>query len=269
LEYASVKNKIAQIIKNSILIRKLFYLITGIVFLREWYVKRTVKKFFRDKQSVKEILDAGSGFGQYCYFCRKKFPEAKILGIDINGNYIDDCNRFVEKADLEGIQFRREDLTAIDYKNKFDLILSVDVMEHIKDDSKLLSRFAKAIKSEGFIIISTPTIYRKHNEDGMFVEEHERPGYSEQDITEKLTRSGFSGIEITYSYGRWGDLSWRLGIRNFMKMVQSGLAGKILALIYFIIIFPLVFILMVLDYFWDNKTGTGFVVMARKQVFPK
>ena len=264
MEYASIKNKIALVMGKNVLMRKLFYMITGIVFLREWYVKRIIKDIFRNNQSVKEILDAGSGFGQYCYYCRKKFPQANILGIDINQDYIDNCNRFMEQAGLQKIVFRREDLTAIDYKNRFDLILSVDVLEHIKKDTKLLSLFAKAVVPDGFVIISTPTVYRKHHEDGMFVDEHERPGYSEQDITEKLKNSGFSHIDINYSYGTWGDLSWRLGVRNFMKIAQTGLAGKVFAPLYFMVIFPLMFILMLLDYFWNNKTGTGFVVVARK-----
>lgn len=249
--------------RNSVLIRKFFYRVTGIVFLREWYIKRKVLTIFPDKNSVKDILDAGSGFGQYCYYCRRKFPEAEILGIDINKNYIDECNQFAGKAGIEGLKFRKQDLTAINYKNRFDLILSVDVLEHIKDDVRLLYLLKIAVKPGGFIIISTPTIYRKHKKDGMFVDEHEREGYAEEDIMRKLKNSGFSNIDITYTYGIFGDLSWRLGIRNFMKLSESGSAGKIFAFLYFIVIFPLVFLLMVMDYYLPNKTGTGFVIVAQ------
>ena len=263
MEYATVKNKIAEVMRKSILVRKIFYRITGIVFLREWYVKRKIVKSISHKKNINNILDAGSGFGQYCYFCKKKFPDAEIVGIDINQNYIDDCNQFAEKAGIEGLKFRKEDLTAISYKNRFDLILSVDVLEHIKDDIRLLSLLNDAVKPDGFIIISTPTIYRKHKKDGMFVDEHEREGYAEKEIMEKLKNSGFSTIDITYSYGIWGDLSWRLGIRNFMKLSESGKAGKIFAPFYFIAVFPLVLLLMLLDYFRYNKTGTGFVIVAQ------
>jgi len=249
--------------RNSVLIRKFFYRITGVIFLREWYIKRTVLTIFPDKNSVKDILDAGSGFGQYCYYCRRKFPQADILGVDINNDYIDDCNRFVQKANIENMQFQKKDLTEVNYNNRFDLILSVDVLEHIKNDTRLLSIFKKAVKPEGFVVISTPTVYRKHQEDGIFVDEHEREGYIEEDIVGKLKNSGFSKVYITYSYGMWGDLSWRLGVRNFMKISQYGLAGKIIALLYFIVLFPLVFLFMVLDYFRHNKTGTGFVIVAK------
>ncbi len=158
LEYKPIKKREAHMMRRSGIIRKLFYLITGIVFLREWYIKRAVTKIYLDKKYFDEILDAGSGFGQYCYFCKKRFPEAEILGIDINQNYVDDCNYFVKKAGIKRVRFEKSDLTTIDYSDKFDLILSIDVLEHIKDDIRLLSLFNRAVKPEGFVIISTPTL---------------------------------------------------------------------------------------------------------------
>lgn len=262
MEYKPVKDKIANLMRKRVVIRKFLYLITGIVFLREWYIKRVIIRIYSDKKHPAAILDAGSGFGQYCYFCKRKYPGAEILGVDINKNHIDDCIRFANKAGLSGLKFLQKDLTEIDYEDEFDLILSIDVLEHIKDDSRLLSILNRAVKPGGIVVISTPTLYRKHHEDGEFVGEHERDGYSEDDIIGKLKESGFKNISLIYSYGWWGDLSWRMGIRNFMKIAGIKTAGRIIAPIYFFILFPVVFLFMVFDFFRSNRKGTGFVITA-------
>ena len=153
------------------------------------------------------------------------------------------------------------------YQNnkKFDLILSVDVLEHIEDDRTLIHGFSGLLKPGGFLIISTPSLLRTHEHDGSFVGEHFREGYSKEDIEEKLKDAGLAVKKFEYSYGFFGDLSWRLGIKNTMQLASKGRAGMIAGMFYFTLVLIPVLFLMILDFLWPNKQGTGIVVTAEKK----
>jgi len=103
------------------------------------------------------------------------------------------------------------DLTKLSEKNCYDLILSVDVMEHIEEDYTVFENFHRSLKENGTLIISTPSdkggsdVHSEH--DDSFIGEHVRDGYSINDITEKLTRAGFRDINASYTYGKPGSVS--------------------------------------------------------------
>ena len=240
----------------------LFFFGLNTIFLRTWYVRRAVRRIGFPKEGVFDFLDAGSGFGQYSTYLFKRFPGARILGLERDPDFVDAGNVYCERAGWDRLRFETMDLLNMEYEDVFDLILCVDVMEHIKEDVNLLSRFSKSLKRSGRLILTTPTVYRKHDDDGAFVEEHARPGYSEEEMRQKLSAANLHVESLNYGYGVFGDLSWRLGIRNVMKLFSGLRFLKILVFFYFILAFPLVLVLMCLDYVWPNRRGTGMVVTA-------
>jgi len=266
LEYEPLKESLRKGISRSCLLRRLFYTVLGLLFLREWYVKREVRRIFSEEQKPFHILDAGCGFGQYGYHCMKHFPRSVVLGLEISESLVADGNMFAHKAGLERLRFKQADITQLDFRDEFDLILNVDVLEHIEKDVDLLRRFGLALRPHGLLIVSTPTVYRRKQKDSAFVDEHVRDGYSEEDIRQRMKEAGLQIEKITYGYGFWGDLSWRLGIRNVMTCLSHGILGKIFGVLYFVVISPFVFVLMGMDYFSTNSRGTGLVVVARKKM---
>ena len=83
VEYDPVKKRLADLIRGHALLRRWFFAGLGVVFLREWYVKRAIRKLPLSRKDALAILDAGAGFGQYSYYCAKRFPRAEILALDI------------------------------------------------------------------------------------------------------------------------------------------------------------------------------------------
>ncbi|MFM7721736.1 MAG: class I SAM-dependent methyltransferase, partial [Bacteroidota bacterium] len=97
--------------------------------LRSWHIRSELKKLnFND---VKNILDAGSGFGQYTFWMSKKFKQAQILAVDVKEEQVADCNGFFIKLGKQQVMFEVGDLVTFVQPEKFDLVLCVDVMEHI------------------------------------------------------------------------------------------------------------------------------------------
>ncbi|HEY3251465.1 MAG TPA: class I SAM-dependent methyltransferase, partial [Ignavibacteria bacterium] len=226
MQYDPIKDKLGRIVKKSPFLRKIFYKLLGLMFLREWYVKRKIKELYRNKPP-KDILDAGCGFGQYSYFMAKKFPASNLLAVDVKTDYLADCKYFFRKSSLLNSDFQYADLTDINYDNEFDIILSVDVMEHIRDDVGVFKRFYRSLKTGGRVLINTPSNLggsdAHSDEDESFIGEHVRLGYSREDITTKLEQAGFKIESFDYTYGKWGKLYWKLGIKYPMLILNKSL----------------------------------------------
>ncbi len=196
MNYDPIKDIFAGTIKKIPELRIFFYKLLDLFFLRSWYVRRELKNIRKRANKNKlDIYDAGSGFGQHTYFMYKKLQPCSIYSVDVKEEWINDCKTFFKPQKINNVTFSIEDLTKIDHQNKFDLILSVDVMEHIKDDKKVLQNFYNALKEDGYLLINTPSIYGGsdvHDEEGeSFIGEHARDGYSPDDLKEKLKPLGF------------------------------------------------------------------------------
>lgn len=268
MQYDPVKKVFGDIVSRNVLLRKIFYFLLDLMFLRSWHVRKSVRKLY-PKGTKMRILDAGMGFGQYTYFLAKRFPDAEILAVDVKEEQVEDCKYFFSKCGLDKVKFEIADLTRIDYENEFDFILCVDVMEHIEDDRTVFKNFARALKKGGKLLVNTPSNLggsdADSEDDESFIEEHARVGYSKEDITEKLNSAGMDVTEFIYTYGKYGTVSWRFGIKY--PILMAG-ASKLLILIlpfYYLFTLWFVLILMWLDVNTDNKEGTGIVVVSEKK----
>lgn len=222
------------------------------------------------------VLDAGSGFGQYLYFMARKFPNWKFLGVELDDHHINESRDFFSKGNFSNVRIEPFDLVKFNRTSEFDLIISVDVMEHIEEDRKVFENFYNAMKPGGILLISTPSdqggsdVHEHDHDDyrndgsASFIGEHVRDGYSIADITEKLTSSGFSKVEAYYSYGKPGSISWRFSMKYPILLVGISKLFFAILPIYFLLIFPFAMILNYLDIMNKHKSGTGLIVKAWK-----
>jgi 2-polyprenyl-3-methyl-5-hydroxy-6-metoxy-1,4-benzoquinol methylase len=269
MQYEPIKRSLGRFFAGSMLMRKTLYFLLDLLLLRTWHVKKALRKIAKQFPGEAKVLDAGSGFGQYTWSMSKMNNLWKIKAIDINSEQTDDCNRFFGKAGLsERVAFETGDLTALADNNIYDIILSVDVMEHIEEDILVFNNFYKSLKNNGILIISTPSDQGGsdvHNdEEESFIDEHVRDGYSIDDITEKLASAGFVNIEAAYTYGKPGNISWRLSMKYPIKMLNISYLFFIILPFYYLIFFPVSIILNIFDLHLTHKSGTGLLVTARK-----
>jgi SAM-dependent methyltransferase len=216
-----------------------------------------------------EFLDAGSGFGQYSYYLARKFPNAGIKGIDVKEEQIEDCNAFFKQLSMDDrVHFEVGDLTRYSVKEKYNLILSVDVMEHIEEDVQVFKNFYQSLSDEGVLLISTPSdqggsdVHDDHGES--FIDEHVRDGYNINEIKEKLAKAGFKKVDAQYSYGKPGKISWRLSMKYPISLLNFSKIFFIILPFYYLITYPFCLILNYLDVHNKHTTGTGLIVKAIK-----
>ncbi len=270
MEYDPIKNRLGKFFRKNIFSLRLFYFILNLLFLRTWYIHKKIKAFAKENRDNINInvLDAGSGFGQYAWYISNRNKNWDVKGIDIKQTEVDYCNELFGKAGVKNAKFEQQDITTYISDKKYDLILSVDVLEHIFEDVKVLKNFYNNMKAGGVVIISTPSdkggsdTYQEGDES--FISEHVRDGYSIEDISIKLKVAGFEKINAEYSYGKAGNISWRLSVKYPAKMLNYSKNLVFFLPFYFIIIYPLCYILNTIDVNTHNKSGTGLIVTAKK-----
>ena len=268
--YDPIKNIFADTIRKFPFLRILFYKTLDLMFLRSWYVRRELRELRKKfSNSDFDIYDAGSGFGQYTYFMATRLNSRNIYAVDVKEEWINDCREFFKRKEIKNVSFAIEDLISINHQNKFDLVVCVDVMEHIQEDAIVFRNFYNALKKGGYLLINSPSIYGGsdvHQEtEESFIGEHARDGYSKEDIEAKLHPIGFSTYKSRYTYGFWGDKAWRLGIKYPMLLLNTSKIFLLILPLYYLLTFPFTLIMMNLDFTTESKTGSGINFIAKKE----
>ncbi len=269
MQYDPIKRSLGTIFNKTPLFRKIFYHLLDILLLRAWYIKREIKKWQKNSPQNSKILDAGAGFGQYVYFLASLNSTYKIQAVDVKEEQVADCNQFFEKIGKKNqVHFEVADLTEFQEQEAFDLIISVDVMEHIAEDVQVFKNFHFSMKKNAMLLISTPSDKGGSDvhseEEHSFIDEHVRDGYNIADIESKLKSAGFSKVEAKYSYGKSGSLAWKLSMKIPITLLNITKLFFILLPIYYLLVFPFCLLLNNLDLNGEHSEGTGLIVKAWK-----
>ncbi len=164
------------------------------------------------------------------------------------------------------VTFEKADLLEFGEPGTYDLALCIDVLEHIEDDVRVMSNICRSLRPGGSLIISTPSDQGGSDVHGdgdhSFIGEHVRDGYSREEITGKLTSSGFSRVETRYTYGRWGSIAWRLSMKYPIWLLNRSKIFFLVLPVYYLITFPVSLALNFCDIYNRNRTGTGLLVRA-------
>jgi 2-polyprenyl-3-methyl-5-hydroxy-6-metoxy-1,4-benzoquinol methylase len=270
MHYDPIKETLGKFFNRWPFTKRLFYHLLDILLLRTWHVHKALRLFFKEtgRRNYVQVLDAGSGFGQYAYFLARKKPYWSIKGIDVKAEEVDSCNAFFSQTGIQNASFEVQNLVNYSAHNAYDLILSVDVMEHIREDGQVFSNFFHSLKKDGLLLISTPSNLGGsgvHAEgDSSFIEEHVRDGYSVEEMTEKLKTAGFNKINIQYTYGKPGNISWHLSMKYPILLVGKSRLFFIILPVYYLFVMPFSLILNAADVRFKHKSGTGLLVKAWK-----
>ena len=269
MQYDPIKRVLGDAFNKTPFLRRLFYNLLDLLLLRAWHVHKELRTWAEGRQNKEQhILDAGSGFGQYTYWLSGQSSKWSILAVDVKEEQISDSNRFFREIGRQNVIFKIADLVKFRQPEMYDLILSVDVMEHILEDVEVFRNFQASLRPGGMLVISTPSDQGGsdvHGDDETsFIEEHVRDGYNIREIEEKLRLAGFSKVEARYSYGKPGQISWRLSMKYPMLMLNTSKVFFVVLPFYYLITYPFSLVLNWLDVKGNHPSGTGLIVKAWK-----
>jgi SAM-dependent methyltransferase len=269
MQYEPLKRLLGKFFSGSLFLRRLYYFCLDMLLLRAWHIRRAMIRIRKIIPSDANVLDAGSGPGQYIWRMARINKGWNITGVDIDERNISECGEFFRKAGIsDRVTLVTSNLETYIEPDSFYLVLSVDVMEHIKNDDAVFNNFFRSMKPGGILLISTPSDKGgsdvSADKEESFIGEHVRPGYSIREITEKLKKAGFTDVVSHYTYGKPGNISWQLTMKYPVKMLNISYLFFILLPIYYLISFPFSIILNIFDLCLTHKAGTGLLVTAKK-----
>src|ERR1043165_1597302 len=126
--------------------------------LRLAYIRDAAcRKFSRNVKSLGclsglRILDIGCGAGLLCEpFTRLG---AQVIGIDPSATNIAAARLHAEKGHLS-IDYRCTTVEEMDVRKRFEVVLAMEVVEHVSDVGLFLSRCAAMLKPGGLMVVST------------------------------------------------------------------------------------------------------------------
>jgi len=126
--------------------------------LRLAYIRDAAcRKFERNVKSLSclsdlRILDIGCGGGLLCEpFARLG---AEVIGVDPSAANIAAAKLHADKGHLS-IDYRCTTVEEMDVRERFDIVLAMEVVEHVSDVGLFLSRCAAMLKPGGVMVVST------------------------------------------------------------------------------------------------------------------
>jgi len=268
MQYDNIKRSLGSVFNRNPFLRKCFYGMLDLLLLRAWHIKKELRRLKKNLPADASILDAGAGFGQYTYYMSTLGSHWQIKAVDVKAEQVDDCNRFFALAGRSNrVRFEVADLSSFCEPDQYHLAISIDVMEHIPDDMAVFRNIFASLKPGGVLLISTPS--DKGGSDagddhGSFIDEHVRNGYNANEIRDKLTEAGFSEIDVQYTYGRPGHISWLLSMKYPMLMLGVSKIFFILLPLYYLVTFPFCLALNWWDVSARHESGTGLKVSGKR-----
>jgi 2-polyprenyl-6-hydroxyphenyl methylase/3-demethylubiquinone-9 3-methyltransferase len=126
--------------------------------LRLAYIRDAAcRKFSRNARSLNclsglRMLDIGCGAGLLCEpFTRLG---AQVIGVDPSATNIAAAKLHADRGHLS-IDYRCTTVEEMDHRERFDVVLAMEVVEHVTDVGMFLNRCAAMLKPGGLMVVST------------------------------------------------------------------------------------------------------------------
>lgn len=119
-------------------------------------LKRRTRRVLEELQlkDGDKVLDLGCGNGYYSYLLSQIPLNLKITGIDSHLNAVEDARAQVPKDKATFIIGFAEKLPFPE--NSFDKIVMSEIIEHVKDDERVLREARRVLRPRGILVLTTP-----------------------------------------------------------------------------------------------------------------
>jgi SAM-dependent methyltransferase len=114
------------------------------------WVRREIKPLLPENAS--RVLEVGAGSGGTLKWLKTLYPEVETTAVEINPELSGELRRNVDVPIIGPID------TAMSQLKTYDLILLLDVLEHLTDPSATLKRLSECLTPNGQIIVSVPNV---------------------------------------------------------------------------------------------------------------
>jgi SAM-dependent methyltransferase len=263
LTFGTSQMHTSERMKNHPTLGKLFNSIFGYTNIGN-YARFTIFKKLVNKihfTGSENILDLGTGYGEYAISLAKALPNAKVHALDIDQGRINDVNDALKQAKIENIKTYCQFLEETEI-NHLDFAFSVDVFEHILPEEMPFKTVFEKLKVGGHFLVKIPNVTQRTIFPDKYFEEHqdwlekEHVGqvYDLEGLKERFKDEGFQIVHAYYSDGYLSRLAWEIAY-----------IGKKLGIITQLITLPFTKGLIHLDrVLHSSKWGNAIQVIGKK-----
>lgn len=210
-------------------------------------------KFQKIRPYIKgDILEIGSGIGTFSKRLLEHFSNNEVVLSDSDEKFIEYLrkkftgkNCKIEKFDLNSLP----DTKSLGY-DRFDTIICIDVIEHVKNDQFALNQMFRLLRKGGYLLIITPcnpSLYNKHDE----MSGHYRR-YTKEELKKKVKKANFSIEKIKY-FNYIGMYGWKLSGKDPSRISKL-----------FNLYDKLIPIIKVIDIFMSKINGQSLIAILQK-----
>lgn len=159
------------------------------------------------KLNVRTVLDVGCGSGDNLAAVAHAMPQLELSGVDVSPGALALAAQRVPGASLGELDVQRENL-----KKTFDLVMAIQVMEHLADDTAALRNMALMAKQ--WVIVTSMRGHMRPSEKSIG---HFR-NYSNGDLRQK---AAVAGLEVVDLFG-WGFPFYSPLYRTVVEWLPGG-----------------------------------------------
>ena len=154
---------------------------------------------------VGKILDIACGVGYGTHFLAPYSTE-QVIGADISDYAIQEAKKQFPDPKILYVKDDCENPVNIINYAPFDVIVSFETLEHLKNPTLFLQSCYKLLKTDGFFIVSSPNASVTSPAGNVTWKFHEKE-YNAEEMVSLVSKAGFSDLKIFgQQYNQYGRL---------------------------------------------------------------
>lgn len=166
-------------------------------------VRKDLKSIIRNKGQNKNIVDIGGRKSPYTIGLDSKVTiidklpgnyVQKKLNLGINSNMIRDLKN--KRSNIKDVLVFDVTSRELQVKDRFDIAIAIEVIEHIKDIQSALKNISNILKPDGVLYMTTPNGDYIKNEPPNYNPDHFKH-YEKKELFEIL-KTHFNDVEVNY-----------------------------------------------------------------------
>ena len=185
---------------------------------RYLFIKKHLMSFAAEGRKFEHALNLGTGEGDYdsmiARFC------TNLNACDINRDDVAFARNL--NREIMNLQYQVEDALRLSYSdNSFDLITSVDVIEHVGDPERMVQEISRVLKPGGIALITFPSLEFPFTYDPI---NRILSGFTKLKIPQGAYAFGHEYLILGTDFKGWG-------LKNNLFVVEEhNLSGSLVAL---------------------------------------
>jgi len=195
--------------------------------LLRWYALKNILKSEIKDGSI--VLDLGSYDGFIAYNLKKLLSNLRITVVDIDKSGLQIAKRRgLNTLYASATKFRWRD-------NSTDIILCLDLIEHVKEDDKLIKEISRVLKKDGKVILTTPMqngvsfpfLSKQRIETINKSWGHLRMGYSLKEIKELFQNNNLEILKTSKYFNLFSRFAYWFNFFSRIPLKGKGLLYRI------------------------------------------